>query len=119
SSEAQRPTPSAIKYRLGFLGAWTLFLIALGLFALSAVAEVANWRDESRLSRLEKIDRLIAKRYTAQSSRFAARRRKKASTSTSGARTSAKRRSIWIFRRRRRRRSWCPPPKTVSGCGAT
>jgi len=64
SSEAQAPAPSAIKYRLGFLGAWTLFLIALGLFALAAVAEVANWRDGARLSRLETIDRLIGKRYT-------------------------------------------------------
>src|SRR5262249_17017301 len=53
-----------ITYRLGFLGAWTLFPVALGLFALSVIGEVTNWRDEARLSRLDRIDRLIGKRYT-------------------------------------------------------
>src|SRR5262249_17913766 len=53
-----------IKYRLGFLGALTLFLIGLGLLALGAVGEVTNWRDDAKLSRLETIDRLIGKRFT-------------------------------------------------------
>ena len=51
-----------MKFRLGFLGAWALFVIALGAAAFVCVAEIENFRDLRRLSRLEKIDRMIAAR---------------------------------------------------------
>lgn len=51
-----------MKFRLGFLGAWALFVIALGAAAFVSVAEIENFRDARRLSRLEKIDRMIATR---------------------------------------------------------
>ncbi|HEX7253552.1 MAG TPA: L,D-transpeptidase family protein [Thermoanaerobaculia bacterium] len=57
-------TRSGIRYRVGFLGAWALFVIALGLAALAVVAEVENVREAQRLARLQKIDRWIGKRYT-------------------------------------------------------
>ena len=50
------------RYRLGFLGAWALFVIAAGLASLAVVGELANRRDEARLKRLVRIDRLIAQR---------------------------------------------------------
>ena len=51
-----------MRFRLGFLGAWALFVIALGAVVVGAVAEGENLRDERRVSRLEKIDALIAER---------------------------------------------------------
>ena len=49
-----------MKFRLGFLGAWALFVIALGAVAVGVAAEAENVRDERRVARLEKIDALIA-----------------------------------------------------------
>ena len=46
--------------QLGFLGAWGLSVIAAGLSALAAAGEWENWRDEAKVRRLERIDRLIA-----------------------------------------------------------
>ena len=51
-----------MKFRLGFLGAWALFVIALGAVAVGILAEAENLRDERRVARLEKIDALIADR---------------------------------------------------------
>ena len=51
-----------MKFRLGFLGAWALFVIALGAVVVGAVAEGENLRDQRRVTRLEKIDALIAER---------------------------------------------------------
>lgn len=51
-----------MKFRIGFLGAWGLFVIAAGAFALAIVAESENLRDARRMDRLEKIDALIATR---------------------------------------------------------
>jgi lipoprotein-anchoring transpeptidase ErfK/SrfK len=51
------------RYRFGFLGAWSLALIALGVLALSVSAEVANLRDGMRIRRLERVDRLISTRF--------------------------------------------------------
>jgi lipoprotein-anchoring transpeptidase ErfK/SrfK len=51
------------RYRFGFLGAWSLALIALGVLALSVSAEVANLRDGARIHRLERVDRLISTRF--------------------------------------------------------
>ena len=53
---------SPLKYRLGFLGAWAFFVIAAGVFAVSAAAEVENLRDARWLSRLARIDRMIGER---------------------------------------------------------
>jgi lipoprotein-anchoring transpeptidase ErfK/SrfK len=50
------------RYRLGFLGAWALFVIAAGLASIAVVGELANRRDEARLKRLVRIDRMIAQR---------------------------------------------------------
>src|SRR5215471_11647631 len=63
-SEVKPETPSLIRYRVGFLGAWALFVIALGLVALAVTAELENVQEAQRLARLQKIDRLIGKRYT-------------------------------------------------------
>jgi lipoprotein-anchoring transpeptidase ErfK/SrfK len=50
------------KYRLGFLGAWGLFVVGTILAAAIATAEWQNWRDASRLQKLTVIDRMIAAR---------------------------------------------------------
>src|SRR5262249_25351295 len=64
-SEAKsEETRSGIRYRVGFLGSWTLFIIALGLAGIAGVAEVENVQDAQRLARLRMIDRWIGKRYT-------------------------------------------------------
>ena len=65
------------KYRLGFLGSWTLAALALGAFGLAAAGEWANIRDASRIARLERIDRLLRSRLsgTAAWLRDAASRR--------------------------------------------
>jgi len=55
------------RYRVGFLGAWALFVIALGLAALSVAAEWANLRDERVLTRLSRIDRAVAARIGRES----------------------------------------------------
>ena len=54
---------TSLRYRLGFLGAWTLFVIALAIAGLAVAAEIANWRDAARLARMEKIDHWIGRRY--------------------------------------------------------
>jgi lipoprotein-anchoring transpeptidase ErfK/SrfK len=61
SSESSEPL-SLASYRLGFLGAWALFVIAAGVAALAGAAEWANVHDEGRLRRLERIDGMIAQR---------------------------------------------------------
>jgi lipoprotein-anchoring transpeptidase ErfK/SrfK len=63
SSEPSAPT---IRYRLGFLGAWGLFAVALLLAGVSAVAEWENLQDARKLRRLERIDALISQRYGGQ-----------------------------------------------------
>ena len=50
------------KYRLGFLGAWGLFIVGMILAAVTATAEWQNVRDSQRLRRLTVIDRMIASR---------------------------------------------------------
>jgi len=50
------------RYRLGFLGAWGLFVVGTILAAAIAVAEWQNLRDSSRLRKLTVIDRMIAAR---------------------------------------------------------
>lgn len=57
---------SLSSYRLGFLGAWALFVIAAGLTALAAAGELENRRDEERLRRLDRIDRMIAEKLGAK-----------------------------------------------------
>ena len=52
-----------LRHRLGFLGAWGLFLIAAGLSALAGAAQWENWRDGRKLARLERIDRMISQRF--------------------------------------------------------
>lgn len=58
------------RYRLGFLGAWALFVIAAGLASLAAAGEWANRRDEARLGRLERIDRMIAQRLSEKAEKL-------------------------------------------------
>ncbi len=53
---------SPLRYRLGFLGAWALFVICAGVFALAVAAEVENVEDARWLSRLRRIDRMIGDR---------------------------------------------------------
>ena len=53
---------SESKYRLGFLGAWGLFIVGMILAAVTATAEWQNVRDSQRLRRLTVIDRMIASR---------------------------------------------------------
>jgi lipoprotein-anchoring transpeptidase ErfK/SrfK len=50
------------RYRLGFLGAWGLFVVGTILAAVIAAAEWQNLRDASRLRKLKIIDRMIAAR---------------------------------------------------------
>ncbi len=50
------------RYRLGFLGAWTLFVVAAGVFGLAAAGEIENRRDARRIGRLERIDRMLGSR---------------------------------------------------------
>jgi lipoprotein-anchoring transpeptidase ErfK/SrfK len=50
------------RYRLGFLGNWTLCVIAAGVSGLAVAAEIANLRDAARIARLEWIDRLMGSR---------------------------------------------------------
>ncbi len=54
------------RYRLGFLGAWTLAVIAAGVAALAVAAEWANVRDAVRLARLSRIDRLLGSRLSGR-----------------------------------------------------
>lgn len=63
SSEAKRiPGGGFLKYRLGWLGAWALFVIALGALAVAVLGEIQNVRDARKLSRLLAIDRMIGER---------------------------------------------------------
>jgi lipoprotein-anchoring transpeptidase ErfK/SrfK len=50
------------RYRLGFLGAWALFVIGVILATTVAAAEWQNWTDVQRLRKLGTIDRMIAER---------------------------------------------------------
>jgi lipoprotein-anchoring transpeptidase ErfK/SrfK len=50
------------RYRLGFLGAWGLFVVGTILAAAIAAAEWQNLRDAQRLRKLTVIDRMIAAR---------------------------------------------------------
>jgi lipoprotein-anchoring transpeptidase ErfK/SrfK len=50
------------RYRLGFLGSWTLFVIAAGAIVLSVVGLGQNLRDARHLARLRKIDAMLAER---------------------------------------------------------
>ena len=50
------------RYRLGFLGSWTLSLLALVLAGLAGAAEWANLGDGVRIARLQRIDRLLGSR---------------------------------------------------------
>lgn len=50
------------RYRLGFLGAWGLFVVGMILAAAVGAAEWQNLRDANRLRKLRVIDRLIAER---------------------------------------------------------
>jgi lipoprotein-anchoring transpeptidase ErfK/SrfK len=52
-----------LRYRLGFLGAWAVFVVAAGLTAIAGVAQWENWRDGRKLSRLGRIDRMISERF--------------------------------------------------------
>jgi lipoprotein-anchoring transpeptidase ErfK/SrfK len=56
---------SVWRYRLGFLGSWTLFLIAAGVAGIAALGEWANIRDAVRIARLERIDRLMGSRLSS------------------------------------------------------
>jgi lipoprotein-anchoring transpeptidase ErfK/SrfK len=51
-----------IRYRLGFLGAWGLFVIGAGLFAVAVAGEVENVQDARWLARLARIDQMIGER---------------------------------------------------------
>jgi lipoprotein-anchoring transpeptidase ErfK/SrfK len=66
SSSARAEGGSLLRYRLGFLGAWALFVIAAGLFGVATAAEVENVRDARWLSRLERIDRMIGERLSGK-----------------------------------------------------
>jgi len=64
SSDARPEAPRPIwTYRLGFLGAWTLAVIAAAAAGLAVAAEAANLRDAARLRRMDRVDRVIAGRY--------------------------------------------------------
>jgi lipoprotein-anchoring transpeptidase ErfK/SrfK len=52
----------AMRFRLGWLGSWALFVIALGAASLAVAAGFENWKDAMRLRRLQKIDGMIAER---------------------------------------------------------
>ena len=60
SSEVSLPT---FRYRLGFLGAWGLFAVALLLAVVAGIAEWENIKDARKLQRLERIDALISPRF--------------------------------------------------------
>jgi lipoprotein-anchoring transpeptidase ErfK/SrfK len=60
------PAVPTFRYRLGFLGAWGLFAVALLLAGVAAVAEWENVKDEGRLQRLARIDALISERYSGK-----------------------------------------------------
>jgi lipoprotein-anchoring transpeptidase ErfK/SrfK len=60
---SSEPARTATRYRLGFLGAWGLFAVALLLAGVSAIAEWENLKDARKLRRLERIDALISQRY--------------------------------------------------------
>jgi lipoprotein-anchoring transpeptidase ErfK/SrfK len=47
------------RYRLGFLGSWTLCVVAAGAAGFAVAAERANLQDAVRLARLARIDRVI------------------------------------------------------------
>ena len=51
-----------LKYRLGFLGAWALFVVSAGVFALAVAGETENIVDARWLTRLRRIDRMIGDR---------------------------------------------------------
>jgi lipoprotein-anchoring transpeptidase ErfK/SrfK len=52
----------SIRFRLGFLGAWALFIIGAGFTGLVVAAQLENRDAAARLDRLERVDRAIAGR---------------------------------------------------------
>jgi lipoprotein-anchoring transpeptidase ErfK/SrfK len=58
------------RYRIGFLGAWALLVIAGGFAALAAAGELANWKDAARIQRLERIDAMIGSRLDSKLERL-------------------------------------------------
>jgi lipoprotein-anchoring transpeptidase ErfK/SrfK len=52
----------SIRFRLGFLGAWALFIVAAGLAGLVVAAQMESRDEAARFSRLERIDSAIAQR---------------------------------------------------------
>ncbi|HSP93780.1 MAG TPA: L,D-transpeptidase family protein [Thermoanaerobaculia bacterium] len=56
----------SMRFRLGFLGAWALFVIGAGLAGLVVAAQLASWQEAARLARLVRIDRAIALRMGAK-----------------------------------------------------
>jgi lipoprotein-anchoring transpeptidase ErfK/SrfK len=60
---SSEPSTPAIRYRLGFLGAWGFFAVALLLAGIAAIAELENLKDARKLRRLERIDALISQRF--------------------------------------------------------
>ena len=53
-------TGTISRFRLGFLGAWAVFVIGAGASFLVVAAEWANWAESARFSRLERVDKAIA-----------------------------------------------------------
>src|SRR5262249_21282120 len=64
SSDARNDRMSLWRYRFGFLGAWALALIAVGVAALAVAGEIANLRDSARIRPFERVDHLIATRFS-------------------------------------------------------
>jgi L,D-transpeptidase-like protein len=62
SFEDMKMNVTESRYRLGFLGAWGLFIVGMILAAAVAAAEWQNFRDAQRLRKLTVIDRMIADR---------------------------------------------------------
>ena len=54
------------RFRLGFLGAWALFVIGAGLAGLVVAAQLESWQEAARLARLERVDRAITRRMGAK-----------------------------------------------------
>jgi len=66
SSEPSDHFVPTFRYRLGFLGAWGLFVVALLFAGVAAIAELENFKDARKLQRLERIDALISERFKSK-----------------------------------------------------
>jgi len=66
SSEPSDHFAPTFRYRLGFLGAWGLFVVALLFAGVASIAELENFKDARKLQRLEHIDALISERFKAK-----------------------------------------------------